>query len=337
MGDPYVGEVRMFAGTFAPSGWAFCNGQLLAISENDVLYQLIGTTYGGDGISTFALPNMQGRVPLHNGSGYTVGEAGGTEAVALTVNEIPAHSHAAGVSSKYGSTNSPDGTMPARSTLNQFTDTVGTLASMNSNVGSSGGGQPHSNMQPYLAVNFIICTSGITASEGGSLDSYVEPFVSEIRWVAFSFAPGGWALCNGQVLTINQNAALFSLIGTTYGGNGTTNFALPDLRGKIPIHCKGSEHPMGQTGGEQSHILSLNELPAHSHSLSASKDAATAKSPYNQTFAVTTTSSYGYVADSQSSSLATASVGGSQAHTNMQPYLCLNAIIATQGFFPSRP
>lgn len=335
MGQPFVGEVRMFAGNFAPAGWAFCNGQLLPISENETLFQLIGTTYGGDGQSTFALPNLQSRIPLHQGNGFILAETGGVEEVTLTVNQIPAHAHTAGVSSKFGSTNSPDGTVVARSTLNQFTDTVGAKATQMGNVssvGPSGGSQAHNNLQPYLTIHYIISLFGIFPQQGSGSDG-TEPFLSEIRWVAFNFTPSGNALCNGQLLPINQNQALFSLLGTTYGGDGRVNFALPNLQGKVPIHV-GNGHTLGETGGEQAHTLSISEMAEHTHSITASSNPATFKNAQNNIFGVTSTSSYAYEADNVSNSV-TANVGGNQPHLNMQPFLTLTAIIALTGVFPS--
>ncbi|MGO4497994.1 phage tail protein [Paenibacillus sp. 2RAB27] len=328
----YIGEIRMFGGNFAPYGWMFCSGQLLPISQNEILYSLIGTKYGGNGVSTFALPNLQSRVPMHSGNGITFAEQGGVEEVTLTVNQIPAHSHAFGVSSKFGSTNTPEGTVLARSTLNQFTDSVGATAST-AILGSAGGSQPHTNMQPYLAVNYIICTEGMFPSSGGGMSD--EPYIGEIRWVAFNFAPGGWQLCNGQTLALAQNQALFALVGTTYGGNGTTTFALTNLQSRIPLHM-GAGHTIGESGGEQMHTLDSSEMPSHMHLLNASVNAADSKTLENHTFGMTTTSSYGYVSDRVSNSAMVTSIGGGQPHENRQPFLCLNAIIAQQGIFPSR-
>jgi microcystin-dependent protein len=165
-----------------------------------------------------------------------------------------------------------------------------------------------------------------------------EPFLSEIRIMSFVFAPKGWALCNGQLLPINQNQALFSLLGTTYGGNGQTNFALPDLRGNVPIHM-GKEFTRGQKGGEQSHTLKLGELPAHTHFLQASTQAGNASppSPVGNAFA-DSAPSLGYNGGTTLVPLnpkTVTSVGGSQAHLNMEPFLVLSFCIALQGIFPS--
>jgi microcystin-dependent protein len=165
-----------------------------------------------------------------------------------------------------------------------------------------------------------------------------EPFLSEIRIMSFEFAPKGWALCNGQLLPINQNQALFSLLGTTFGGDGRVNFALPDLRARTPIHV-GSGHTLGERGGEQAHTLSIAELPVHTHVLAASTAVATTNSPGNTMVTGQSTASPLYASAASNpvamAPAAVASVGGSQAHLDMQPFLTLSFCIALQGIFPS--
>ena len=168
MSDPYIGEIRMFGGNFAPAGWAFCNGQLMPISENDTLFTLIGTTYGGDGQETFALPNLQGRVPVHQGQGpgissnYVIGQAMGVESVTLTTQQIPSHNHPFFASKAGGQQSTPVDNIPASPPVakiyragvpsDQFPVTL---------VQPAGGSQPHDNLMPYLAVSFIISLFGI--------------------------------------------------------------------------------------------------------------------------------------------------------------------------------
>jgi microcystin-dependent protein len=165
MAQPYVGEIRMFAGNFPPAGWLFCEGQYLPISENETLFQLIGTTYGGDGQSTFALPDLRGRVPIHQGNGFILAEQGGVEEVTLTVNQIPAHSHALLVSGSPGTRTSPQGTVLATPpTSRRYTEETPDSSMAPQAVGASGGSQPHSNLQPYLCLNFIISMFGIFPS-----------------------------------------------------------------------------------------------------------------------------------------------------------------------------
>lgn len=155
----------MFAGNFAPAGWMFCEGQLLPISENETLFQLIGTTYGGDGQSTFALPDMRGRIPIHQGNGFILAETGGAEEITLTVNQIPAHSHPLLAVNATGSSSSPQNNLLAKSTSNTPYTTFAPDTNLSPvSVGSVGGSQPHTNFQPYLCVSFIISLFGIFPS-----------------------------------------------------------------------------------------------------------------------------------------------------------------------------
>lgn len=165
------------------------------------------------------------------------------------------------------------------------------------------------------------------------------PFLGQISIMAFGFAPRGWAQCNGQILPINQNQALFSLLGTTFGGDGRVNFGLPDLRGRAPIHV-GAGHTLGERGGEQGHTLSIAELPQHTHVLQASSTAANASppSPQNGTILADSSPAQAYSSPTGLVAMGAASVtnvGGSQAHLNMQPFLTLSFCIALQGIFPS--
>lgn len=172
MAQPYVGEIRMFAGNFAPAGWAFCNGALMPISENETLWGLLGTTYGGNGTTTFGLPDLQGRLPMHQGQGsgisqnYTLALAGGVESVALTTNQIPSHNHSMVCSTNIATLASPSGAVLGQSTLAQmyYGDTSDTALASTS-ISSIGGSQPHTNFQPYLCVSFIISLYGLYPSQ----------------------------------------------------------------------------------------------------------------------------------------------------------------------------
>jgi microcystin-dependent protein len=172
MPEPYVGEVRMFAGNFAPAGWALCDGAVLPISENDVLFQLIGTTYGGDGEETFALPNLQSRVPVHMGTGpdgttYQIGEMAGTEQETLSVQQIPAHIHNFAAQGTAGTANTPGDHVPAQLTGGNFLYRE-VVPSATMNVAAqviAGGSQPHDNTQPFLCINFIISLFGVFPSQ----------------------------------------------------------------------------------------------------------------------------------------------------------------------------
>lgn len=165
MAQPYVGEIRMFAGNFAPAGWMFCEGQLLPISENETLFQLIGTTYGGDGESTFALPDLRGRIPIHQGNGFILAETGGAEEITLTVSQIAAHSHPLLASTGPGTTSTPVSNLPAESpSISLYIEDVPNSNMNPASVSAVGGSQPHTNFQPYLCVDFIISLFGIFPS-----------------------------------------------------------------------------------------------------------------------------------------------------------------------------
>ena len=162
MAQPFVGEIRMFAGNFAPAGWMFCDGSLLPISENETLFVLIGTTYGGDGESTFALPDLRGRIPIHQGNGFILAETGGAEEVTLTVNQIPAHTHPVIATTAVANQSSPANNVLAQSpAADLYIEDTATAALASSAVGATGGSQPHTNFQPYLCIDYIISLFGI--------------------------------------------------------------------------------------------------------------------------------------------------------------------------------
>ena len=160
MAQPYVGEIRMFAGNFAPAGWMLCEGQLLPISENETLFQLIGTTYGGDGETTFALPDLRGRIPIHQGNGFVLAQTGGAEGITLTVSQIAAHNHALMASNDIPSQSSPANNVPGQAAAKLYRAGSPTVQ-LNQQVGApTGGSQPHDNFQPFTVISFIISLFG---------------------------------------------------------------------------------------------------------------------------------------------------------------------------------
>lgn len=172
MSEPFLGEIRMFGGNFAPRGWAMCNGQILAISTNTALFALLGTTYGGNGQTTFALPDLRGRVPIHMGQGpglspYSEGQQGGVENVTLTTTQMPVHTHTAHPNSRSGNVSDPQDSVPAQTPIENpiYRATADPAAFLDAGfIGTAGGSQPHQNIQPYLVINFIIALQGIFPS-----------------------------------------------------------------------------------------------------------------------------------------------------------------------------
>jgi microcystin-dependent protein len=275
--NPFLGEVQLFAGNFAPSGWAFTDGQLVPISQNSALFSLLGTSFGGDGETTFGLPDLRGRVPVGVGTGnglqeIRLGQKEGLETVTLDELELADHTHTI------------DGGDPTDPT---------------------GGNHGHENRQPFLGLNYIINLFGIfpsenTATGGGSVKS-AQDFAGEIRLFAGNFAPEGWALAEGQLQFIAGNSALFSLLGTTYGGDGETTFGLPDTRGRTAIH-PGAGIKLGEKVGADFVTLTEAQIPSHTHTTTGDPTGAT---------------------------------GSGASHDNMMPSLAVNYIISTGGVFPT--
>jgi len=246
-GAAFLGQVATFAGNFAPGGWMAANGQLLSIAQNTALFTILGTTYGGDGVNTFALPDLQGRLSVGASGNIPLGTTFGEQSTTLTTAQMAAHDH----------------TVPG-----------------NPNTGSTGGGAPVNNDQPSLALNYLIATTGIFPSrDGGASFNETERLLGQIVEFAGTFAPNGWMFANGQLLPINQNQALFALLGTQYGGDGRTTFALPDLRGRTLLGAGGNFF-VGEVLGTDTNTLTVANLAAHDHTL------PTAAVPEPETYAM---------------------------------------------------
>jgi microcystin-dependent protein len=235
----WTGQVRLFAGATAPSGYASADGQLVPVNNNLALFQQLGTTYGGNGASTFALPDLRGRAVIHKGSAdgvntHALGDKTGSETVALNDSQLPAHTHSMAA--------------PAIATL------------------SDGGGQPFSNMEPSIALNYIICIQGNFPSANSGAN---EPFLGELALFAGSVAPRNWAFADGQTVPVSQYTDLFAILGTTYGGNGANFFQLPNLQGRTIVGAgQGpglADRIRGQSYGEENTALTVSQLPPHAH------------------------------------------------------------------------
>jgi microcystin-dependent protein len=239
--EPLLAQVGLTARPTLPKGSAPAQGLILPINTNQAVFSLLGTTYGGDGRVTFALPDARGRAVVGTTDPILVGEVAGTESNVLTVANLPSHAHA----------------MP----------TGGGTS------GAAGGGQAYSNAQPTLSLNYIIATDGFFPSRGEDTSTNDGPFLGEVALFAGNFVPSGWALADGRSLMIRQNMALFSLLGTTYGGDGRSTFFLPDLRGRLAVgEGQGAgltNWDLGQVRGTDALTLSQAEMPAHDHTVTA--------------------------------------------------------------------
>jgi microcystin-dependent protein len=322
---PFAGEIRLFAGNVAPGGWAFCHGQLAPIASVPALFEALGTRYGGDGRTTFALPDLRGRVPVHRSSTIALGAEGGAEVVALEANEIPGHRHSILV----GRSPAAD-SQPAAPTIAGGAPTgpgaTGSSISLGQTT-TAGSGNSHANVQPFLCLNYIIALSD------GPADGSDGPIVGEVRLFAGEEVPAGWTPCNGQAVDIRKFAGLYSVIGTTYGGNGRSSFTLPDVRGRVVIQAGYrpglSARRLGESGGDATVDLDDGQLPPHTHEIEAvSTGGAVAGTPVM----VATTDNAD--ANRPLVPVATGSAGGNGQHSNMQPYLALNYLIAHSGKLP---
>ncbi len=337
MAEPFLSEIRIMSFVFAPKGWALCNGQLLPINQNQALFSLLGTTFGGDGRVNFALPDLGGRTPIHVGSSHMLGERGGEQAHTLSLAELPTHTHSLMGSSNTGNTQDGAGNVlwrRARPHLYGPGESRPAASVDGYQRRRKPGPSEHAtvrdtHVRDRTAGHFPVAELGRA--------SMAQPYVGEIRMFAGNFAPAGWMFCEGQLLPISENETLFQLIGTTYGGDGESTFALPDLRGRIPIH-QGNGFILAETGGAEEITLTVNQIPAHTHPFQASGNLSQDTSPAGKTVGQASAGVLLYIQDATDSNLspqAITSVGGSQPHTNFQPYLCVSFIISLFGIFPS--
>ena len=353
MSADYVGEIRIFGGAFAPDGWVLCDGTLLSIADNQQLFTLIGTTYGGDGVNTFAAPDLRGRLPVHRSSAMPPGDAGGVEVVTLTTGQMSAHNHAWLASMATAIDPSPQGGVLGNQTLAQLYIEDSPLTALASEtLTPAGNGQVHDNVQPFTCVNFILSLYGAFPRPGTEASAEGDPYLGEIRIFPFYFFPRGWHYCDGSLLSIGHNTALYSILGTAYGGDGLSTFALPDLRGRVPMDAGDglglSPRRLGEMGGTETVTLDLQQIPVHGHGVLASTESGDLQGPGPSRSLARSTNATLYVPPSQPPEpplppplpivpMAAETVvpaGASQPHNNMQPYLTLNVCIAVDGVFP---
>jgi microcystin-dependent protein len=329
MAMPYRGEIRWFAGEKVPDGWLLCDGQLVSTVDYDGLYGVIGNAFGGD-TSRFALPDLRGRVAVGTGSDVSFAEVGGLEKVALSADEMPAHTHALAGSAADGDRADPAGSVWARSEALGFSGDPANASMNPGSLGNAGAGAAHENMMPFLALNPCISFTGLAPA-----DENLEPdyYIGEIRTMAFPQVPAsGWMATNAERLAAGFGP-LEDLIGIRYGGTRGVDFALPDLQDRVAIH--GSGVLLGNTGGKARHQLSLAELPIHSHTASAAAVPGDDPSPENRAWGVQTAGrAYGAAPDRSLRADVVAPAGGVMPHENRPPFLGLNHCIASQGVYP---
>lgn len=350
--SPMIGEVRVFAGNYEVYGFAFCSGQTINIASNTALFSLLGTTYGGNGTTTFALPNLQTRAVIGKGqapglSNYVQGQTGGNATVSLTTANLPLHGHTFTIPGSQVAANAdtPAGTVPAVAATNAYstaTDAAMAANSLTTTLQPAGATNvtPQNNMQPYLGLNFIIGMQGLY--QGAE-----EPYLGEIRMIAGTRLPDyDWLPCDGRLLSIAEYDALYALLGTTYGGDGVNTFALPDLRGRIPVGVgQGpglSNYALGQTTGTETVTLTTNHMMAHTHVATATEQVYSgigdASTPVGNYPAVNPQrgNEFSTTGTATSNTFVTDVSGGNTPIDNIQPYATLQYIICTMGIFPTQ-
>jgi microcystin-dependent protein len=327
MALPFIGEIRLIASDVVPPGWASCDGQTLSKNDNPTLFGWLGGKFGGDGADRFGLPDLRGRSPLQLAPGHPLAQAGGQEAVALTVGQLPAHTHALRASDTDGNRAAPEGSVWARSEALGFSADAPDASMGVGALAEAGSGQSHENLMPFLGVRSILALDG-RSPDDPALEDY---YVGEIRIMAFEQVPAGWARCDGQLLSANDYPTLYAYIGNTFGGSGEM-FALPNLTGRIPIH-RGPGHPLTVAGGEEAHVLTLDQMPSHSHAARCAGVPGDDPSPSGRAWGVQS-AALAYSDDTPGVSLSAAAVsskGSGVAHDNMPPFLTLHFCIALDG------
>ncbi|MGC4130385.1 MAG: tail fiber protein [Bergeyella sp.] len=338
--EEYTSEISLFAFDFAPVGWAKCEGQLLQVINHLDLYSLLGNRFGGDGVKTFALPDLRGKVIIGSGAGYPAFISEGSSVHQLTIQEMPKHRHGAVASSENADAATPMDNFWAADT--GYTQTTNSQMSTKA-LSNTGGNQPHDNMSPYLSLNYCICLKGIHPTESFNDD---EEFTGVVKALCTPLVPNNWLFCDGREVPVARYANLFSIIGYTYGGSKDT-FCLPDLRGRAAVNFGETEeltsYKLGEKAGEKEVKLTTPQLPRHRHgtnaALAGNTQVATnsiwANEPKSPPLIKSYATNKGKGAIMNTNAIGEA--GGDAAHNNMMPFLSLNFYINAGGYAPENP
>jgi microcystin-dependent protein len=338
-----VGTIICVAFPGSLTGYIPCDGRLLPIIGNSHIFALLGTRYGGDGTTNFALPDLRGRAPRHVSSVNPIGTAKGKEVATLDATQLPAHTHEVQAAHGWALQADPKDNLLAAANPRgvDIYSYVGSLTPLDSAViSSTGSGQPHDNIQPYLAMNYLIAVQGTYPSRTGKMDVW-EGFLGEIRLFASHQIPPEWIPCDGQLLDSASNQALYSLIGNTYGSPQGTFFRIPELRGRLILGAGSgpglSPYKHGQRGGSEGVALTEAQMPAHNHIANSNSLVPISGDPTGKLI-----SDQAQVFNSQpnNTSLAPATLkttGNHVPHNNMMPFLTLTYCICVNGQFPFGP
>lgn len=348
-GDPFMGEIRMMASDRAPVGWVTCDGQALSPSNYPELFAKVGTAFGGDGTTSFQLPDLRGRAPVHVGREHPLGRAGGTEKADLGAGHLPSHGHGANATKADASHTSVEGHVPAALELTAQS-AYGMVEPLNAispdMITAAGEGAPHENMQPFVCLNFVMALAGDWPAPGPRpIPAPVEsPFLGEVRlWAAAGdFVERSFLPCDGRELPIAQHTALYDVLRDRFGPARPGSFKLPLLEDRVPVHAgQGAgltARAVGQAGGAAEVKLTEAEMPVHDHRYRIAATEAVERSPKDQALAQGVgVSVYGRGREGYPVELAEAAVlpaGSGKAHDNMQPYVAMKYHIAIQGIYP---
>lgn len=330
MDEYYLGEIRIFGMDFPPYGWSLCDGSLLSIEQNSALFSLIGTAYGGDGVKTFALPDLRSRIPLGLSSLNPLGAKGGAETASLSVEDLPVHGHTPACNNTDGG-NLKDAANAVWSVSAQhgmrYGKAPGTVRMDGESILPEGDHEPHENRMPIIALTYAIAVTGPYPARGSG--GYGLAFPAEIRMFAFDTEIQGYIPCDGRTYPVNPDDQLFRLIGATFGKEDG-RYKLPDLRDRVLIG-NGPARPEFSTGGEGAHKLTIDEMPRHRHKAITSSNGSDNPSPKGHFWPADA----GYVAQHNSvmSDRAVEAAGSGVAHNNMSPYLAINYTICTDGMY----